>query len=53
LAKQRPERVLASEPTLTRTSDAESDLWRVTESAVLRGRNTPTGIAHPGSTGED
>lgn len=49
LAKQRPERVLASETTLTRTAEAESDAWRVTESALLRGRNAPTGVAHPRS----
>ena len=47
LAKQRPERVLASETALARASDGESDVWAVTDSAVLRGRNTPTGVAHP------
>jgi adenylate cyclase len=47
LAKQRPERVLASEAALTRAADAESDAWRVTESAMLRGRTHPTGVAHP------
>ncbi len=49
LAKQRPERVLASETTLGRTEDGESGAWRVTDSAVLRGRNVPTGVAHPRS----
>jgi adenylate cyclase len=47
LAKQRPERVLASEAALARAADTESDAWRVTESAVLRGRTLPTGVAHP------
>ncbi len=47
LAKQRPERVLASEAALGRASRVERDAWTVTESAVLRGRNVPTGVAHP------
>ena len=47
LAKQRPERVLASEVALREASDDESDQWQVTDSAVLRGRNAPTGVAHP------
>jgi adenylate cyclase len=46
LAKQRPERVLASEGALGRT-DSESAAWSVTDSAVLRGRPGATGIAHP------
>jgi adenylate cyclase len=49
LAKQRPDRVLASEAALAKASPAEREAWTLTESAVLRGRNTPTGLAHPGS----
>jgi adenylate cyclase len=47
LAKQRPERVLASEAALRAASDDESDVWQMTDSAVLRGRDAPTGVAHP------
>ena len=47
LAKQRPERVLASEVALAKASAAERDAWTVTDSAVLRGRNAPTGVARP------
>ena len=49
LAKERPERVLASEAALARASEAESGAWSVTESALLRGRNAATGVAHPRS----
>jgi adenylate cyclase len=49
LAKQRPERVLASEAALTEAGESESDRWRVTDSAVLRGRAVATGVAHPRS----
>jgi len=49
LAKQRPERLLASEAALARAADAESAAWSVTDSAVLRGRNVATGVAHPRS----
>ncbi len=51
LAKQRPERVLASEAALRVADDAESDEWNVTDSAVLRGRNAATGVAHPRLSG--
>lgn len=47
LAKERPERVLASEAALDRAAKAESTAWSVTEAALLRGRSTPTGVAHP------
>jgi adenylate cyclase len=47
LAKERPERVLASQAALDRAADAESAAWDVTDSAVLRGRNVATGVAHP------
>ena len=47
LAKQHPERVLASDAALARAADAENSAWNVTDSAILRGRNTVTGVAHP------
>jgi adenylate cyclase len=47
LAKQRPERVLASSAALERASRPEADAWSVTEEAVLRGRLAPTQLAHP------
>jgi adenylate cyclase len=47
LAKERPERVLASSAALERAADGESDVWRVTEAALLRGRLAPTQLAHP------
>jgi adenylate cyclase len=47
LAKHRPERVLASEAALTASSNGESDAWNMTDTAVLRGREAPTGVAHP------
>ncbi len=47
LAKERPERVLASSAALDRAADGESEVWRVTESAKLRGRLAPTQLAHP------
>ena len=47
LAKQRPERVLASEAALAKAAEEESAVWRLTDSAVLRGRNVATGVATP------
>lgn len=47
LAKQRPERVLASSAALDRADAAEAEAWSVTESEVLRGRLAPTQLAHP------
>ena len=47
LAKERPERVLASSAALDRAAEAEIEVWSVTESAVLRGRLAPTQLAHP------
>jgi len=47
LAKQRPERVLASEAALVRTGDEERSIWELGDSAVLRGRSTATGLAFP------
>jgi adenylate cyclase len=49
LAKQRPERVLASRAALLKAAEAESAAWTVTDSAVLRGRTVETGVAHPRS----
>jgi adenylate cyclase len=46
LAKQRPERVLASSAALDR-AEAEANAWKITESEVLRGRLAPTQLAHP------
>jgi adenylate cyclase len=47
LAKERPERVLASSAALDRATPAEVEAWSVTEAAVLRGRLAPTQLAHP------
>jgi adenylate cyclase len=47
LAKQRPERVLASSAALDQCVAPEKDAWTVTEAAVLRGRLAPTELAHP------
>jgi adenylate cyclase len=47
LAKERPERVLASTAALDRAVRAEAEAWSVTEQAVLRGRLAPTQLAHP------
>ena len=49
LAKHRPERVLASDAALARAGEVERAAWSVTDSAVLRGRNVATGVAHPRS----
>jgi adenylate cyclase len=47
LAKERPTRVLASDAALERAPQAESDGWRMTEAAVLRGRTAPTRLGQP------
>jgi adenylate cyclase len=47
LAKERPERVLASSAALDRAAETERRAWTVTESALLRGRLAPTQLAHP------
>jgi adenylate cyclase len=47
LAKQRPERVLASQAVLGRATEKESARWRVEGDVVLRGRSEPTGLAAP------
>jgi adenylate cyclase len=47
LAKLRPGRVLASDAALDRAPRHESDGWRVTGAAVLRGRTIPTRLGQP------
>jgi adenylate cyclase len=47
LAKQRPDRVLASDAALAAAGGDEPAAWTVTDSAVLRGRGAPTRIARP------
>jgi adenylate cyclase len=47
LAKERPERVLASSTALESAGPEESAAWTVTEAALLRGRLAPTQLAHP------
>ncbi|CAN5485747.1 adenylate/guanylate cyclase domain-containing protein [soil metagenome] len=49
LAKQRPERVLASVAALDKAAEVESAAWTITENALLRGRTLATGVAHPRS----
>jgi adenylate cyclase len=47
LAKQRPERLLASDAALSRSSDDEVAEWEVGERTVLRGRLEATSLASP------
>jgi adenylate cyclase len=47
LAKQRDGRVLASEASLTRAAVPERKEWELGGSALLRGRDMPTGLAAP------
>jgi adenylate cyclase len=47
LAKQRPERLLASDAVLRRASAAEAGQWELGELVVLRGREVPTQLATP------
>jgi adenylate cyclase len=47
LAKQRPERLLASHAVLRRADAAEGALWEIRDSVVLRGRDEPTQVAVP------
>jgi len=49
LAKQRPERVLASVAALDKAAEVENAAWTITENALLRGRTLATGVAHPRS----
>jgi adenylate cyclase len=52
LAKERAERVLASEAAVERAAEAESDAWSVGERTVLRGRLEATGLATPRARSE-
>jgi adenylate cyclase len=47
LAKQRPERLLASDAALSRASDVEVAEWEIGERTVLRGRLEATSLASP------
>jgi adenylate cyclase len=47
LAKRRPERLLASAAVVERAGAEEAAFWEVREQEVLRGRDTPTGLATP------
>jgi adenylate cyclase len=47
LAKERSERVLASETALSRAAEDESGAWDARETAILRGRGVPTSLARP------
>jgi adenylate cyclase len=47
LAKERPDRVLASEAALRKASTEEAARWRLGEQIVLRGRQAPTRLAMP------
>jgi adenylate cyclase len=51
LAKQRPERVLASHEALERASAQERGAWSGSEPALLQGRDTPTLISAPSAAG--
>jgi adenylate cyclase len=48
LAKQKPERVLASDAALQRATPEEAARWALGEATVLRGREEPTRIATVG-----
>ncbi|HEX2085121.1 MAG TPA: adenylate/guanylate cyclase domain-containing protein [Solirubrobacteraceae bacterium] len=47
LAKQRPQRLLASAETVSCAGDEESAFWEVDGEVTLRGRTTPTRLAVP------
>jgi adenylate cyclase len=47
LAKQRPERLLASHAVLRRADPAEGALWEIRDVVLLRGRDEPTQVAVP------
>jgi len=47
LAKQRPQRVLASAAALQRAAEAESGSWSLGDAVTLRGRDEPTSLATP------
>ena len=45
LAKERPERLLASEAALERASSREAAQWSLGDAVTLRGRDEPTRLA--------
>jgi adenylate cyclase len=47
LAKERPERLLASQAVLRRAGADEAALWELRDAIVLRGRDEPTQVAVP------
>jgi adenylate cyclase len=47
LAKEREQRIVASQAALNRASDEEAEAWSVDERTVLRGRLDATGLALP------
>jgi adenylate cyclase len=49
LAKERSERIVASEAALDRASESEAQAWDLAERTVLRGRLDATGLASPRS----
>jgi adenylate cyclase len=51
LAKERPERVLASHEALERASAEERGAWSGSEPALLHGRSAPTLLATPSAAG--
>ena len=53
LAKQRRERLLASEAVLERASEREADHWRLGDAVVLRGRREPTRVVMAAAAGEE
>jgi adenylate cyclase len=53
LAKAQPARTLASEAVVTAAGPAEAQHWRRVGAVELRGRNRPTVVYEPASTGAD
>jgi len=49
LAKERPERIVASDAIVMRAGRGEDVRWEVTEAVLLRGRTRPTRLAIPAS----
>jgi adenylate cyclase len=53
LAKERPERLLASATVVASAGEEEARHWATGESVVLRGRSEPTGLAAPAERSDD
>jgi len=53
LAKQRSERLLASEAVVERSIEREAGRWRLGDAVVLRGRREPTRIAMAAAAGDE